>query len=139
MTRIDLYEFDDELRTYIIENSPLIEGVPRFTEDNLRLGRLGRSTNGVYMQLMASPPPDKWIDTEWYDIDFWGVNTDGDRAKSDLRSIQEMFHQKEYLHTEHFRIYAASAGGQINDLDVDVENRQLFRLTMMFTTASLVS
>lgn len=139
MTRVDLYEFDEELRDYILANTPLVDSVPRYTQDNLKLGRLQRSTNGVWIQLTPSPPPDQWIDTEWYTIDFWSLNTDGHRAKSDLRVIQEMFHQKEYLHTEHFRIYAAKAAGQINDLDVDVENRLIFRLTMMFTTASLIS
>lgn len=127
-------EFEDELREYLIAQFPSL-----FTETTLKLGRLELGVDGVFIQTVPSEDPDPYVLLRYPTIDFWALDSDGDRGREKLRTIYNHFHAKYHTTFPHFLIYSSKSGGEINDMDTNIETRLMYRLTMMFKVVSTVS
>lgn len=127
--------FADELLTYLASIS---EG--RFTyPGNLYQSRLQRSINGVFGKESSSPPPSEYGSLEEHVMDFWSANADPDEAQADVFAIYRLLHRREFFELPSSHVYFCKALGQPTDEDFDVEDRKLYKLTMMFTTACFIS
>lgn len=131
--------FVEEMCQYIAQTIP----GNRFTfgtgSDNLLIGEIVPGTNGVFAVNSPTLPPDEYTAVEYYNLDFWAVNSNEAEGFEDLRIIYELLHRKVHYQTENFQIFFSHAIGQIDDLDRDGENRKTLRLGIRFITTNLIS
>lgn len=89
-------------------------------------------TEGILILNAPTPPPHKYIDTEYTVIDFWAWSPHSDRAKAKLRSVYELYFRKAHFETGNWYISFSQILGGIDSIERDREGSKLFRLSIQF-------
>lgn len=118
-----------------------IEEIADLLEDN-SIGTVGtdifigdlviREDNGLYLINSPSPAPNEAIEIYEQVVDFWTRNSDSNTGYNVLKSVQNLLHKRSNYDLGDYRIYFSHNLGMIDDMDRDVEERKLYRLSMRF-------
>lgn len=106
---------------------------------NLEIGDITKGTNGVYVAEAPTPPPDPYTATDYFTIDFMSIDQSSQTAYEKAQYVYELFHQNHHWTTSSYLVYFSKALGQIEDMDRNSENQKMYRVTILFTTRSLIS
>lgn len=105
---------------------------------NLMIGEVIPNTDAVYLLTNTSEMPDKETTIEIYDITFFAVDSDSERALERLRYIYRMYHRKIEYYTNNFQVYFSNAYSQVNDLGRTGDGKKFYSMGMGFITRSLM-
>jgi hypothetical protein len=95
------------------------------------------TTEGIMLLAVQSPPPHKYIDTEYQIIDFWSRSPHADRSKLLLRQVFDLYHRRAQWTTDNWLIDFSHALGNITDVDRDINGGKLYRLSVQFISRNL--
>lgn len=133
-------KFIKEICTYIAANIPGNRFIFDTTEaSNLKVGELPPGKNGVFAVMSPSPRADLYTPIQQFQVDFWAVNAQPDTGLDDLSALYHFFHKKNHYQTTNFYVYFTYATGNIEDMDVNPENRKMWRLSVVFIGRYLIS
>ena len=108
------------------------EGIGTVAVD-LFIGRLPlNQNNSVAIIHGPSPRPNPAIDLHEQIIEFQSRFASTIDGFNKLKEIETLFHRKVSFDLGDFHIYLANDMGEIEDFEVDSENRKIFRLLMRF-------
>jgi hypothetical protein len=99
---------------------------------NLFAGELKRGVNGVFAVAAPSEEPDKETGIMYQTIDFWARNDDTGAAFAHLTEIYNFFDRRHHYTTDKNYIHFSHCLSQIEDMDRDIENAKLLKLTVRF-------
>ena len=92
---------------------------------------------GLMILNVPSPPPHRYIDTEYTVLDFWARSNHSDRGYALLEQVFELLHRRYAYQTKNWNIMFSQALGAIIDADRDREGGKLFRLSVQFICRNL--
>ena len=100
---------------------------------NLFIGELPLNVdNCVSVMYSSSPDPNLTLEVYEQVIEFWSRNKSSRQCYEQLRLIKTLFERKHhYLMTDTY-VYISSCLGLIDDYDVDIERRKLYKLSVRF-------
>lgn len=121
-------------------DSPIVQDICRFLADyssltlrtDLFAGELKRGVNGVFAVAAPSDEPDKETGIQYQTIDFWARNDDTPAAFAQLTEIYNFFDRRHHYNTDHYYVHFSHCLSQIEDMDRDIENAKLLKLTVRF-------
>lgn len=94
-------------------------------------------SQGISIIESPSPPPEKYVDTEYLVLDFWSRSDSTDQAHNLLELVYGYFNRKNGYSTANWYIYNSAALGGIVDVDRDREAGKLYRLSVQFICRNL--
>lgn len=118
----------EDLATYLQVNNIATLGT------NMFISNMPPTLNNIIMltyQLSPTPNPSIKYYTQY--IDVWTRYSKEIDGYNKLISIQELLHTKANYTMGNWHIYISASLGSIEDLDRDIENRKLQKLTLSFT------
>lgn len=125
---------------FLEELAQLISDELSFTPGtDLFIAELPRGVNGVYMIATPTQEPDKETPVKYQTVDFWARNNKTPTAFSNLNALYNFFNRKEAYVTTNYEVYFSHALGEIEDVDRDIENGKLMRVSILFIIRSLIS
>lgn len=92
---------------------------------------------GVMISMVNSPPPERYIDTEYQIIDVWVKSPHSDRAFDLMRRIYDTYNRRYHWDTASWHIYFSDAIGSTYDASRDGEGSKLLRLSLQFMCRNL--
>lgn len=95
------------------------------------------TVEGILIVPVPSPPPHRYLDTEYLVLDFWSRAPHTDRSLALLRDVYERMHRRYQFSTGSWFVYFAAALGSIHDVDRDNEGGKMFRLSVQFICRNL--
>jgi hypothetical protein len=121
-------------------DTPIVQDICRFLSDyssftlrtDLFAGELKRGVNGVFAVAAPSDEPDKETGILYQTVDFWARNDDTGKAFDHLTEIFQFFDRRHHYSTDNYYIHFSHCLSQIEDMDRDVENAKLLKLTVRF-------
>lgn len=124
--------------------NPIVRDMCRFLADysslvmreTLFAGELKMGTNGVFAVAAPSPEPDKETGMIYQSIDFWARNKDTGAAFAHLSEIYNFFDRRHHFETDHYYIHFSHCEGQIEDMDRDIDDAKLLKLSIRFILMS---
>lgn len=124
--------------------NPIVRDICRFLADysslvmreTLFAGELKMGTNGVFAVAAPSPEPDKETGMIYQSIDFWARNKDTGAAFAHLSEIYNFFDRRHHFETDHYYIHFSHCEGQIEDMDRDIDDAKLLKLSIRFILMS---
>lgn len=130
--------FLKEISSYISANT---DGRFSFGDgaSNLKIGELPRGVDGVYIVNSPGESPDNETPVFYYHLDFYSINENSEAGYEDLSMIYELFHQNHHWNTLSYYIFRSIATTQILDMDRNMENRKLWKLTVRFICRNMIS
>lgn len=125
-------------------NNPIVQDISRFLADYTSLtmrstlfaGELQRGVNGVFALAAPSEQPDKETGIMYQSIEFWARNKDTAQAFDQLSEIYNFFDRRHHYNTDNYYIYFSHCEGQIEDMDKDIDNAKLLKLSVRFILIS---
>lgn len=125
-------------------NNPIIKDVCRFAADNTSLvmretlfaGELKMGVNGVFAIAAPSEQPDKETGIIYQSVEFWARNKDTGKAFEHLSEIYNLFDRRHHYSTDNYYVHFSHPEGQIDDMDKDIENAKLLKLSVRFILMS---
>lgn len=124
--------------------NPIVRDMCRFLADysslvmreTLFAGELKMGTNGVFAVAAPSPEPDKETGMIYQSIDFWARNKDTGAAFAHLSEIYNFFDRRHHFETDHYYVHFSHCEGQIEDMDRDIDDAKLLKLSIRFILMS---
>lgn len=123
-------------------NSPIVQDITKFFSDynaaglalktNLYAGELPRGVNGVFVIAAPSDEPDKETGIQYQTLDFWARNDDTSKAFAHLTEVYNFFDRRHHYNTDKNYVHFSHCLSQIEDMDRDIENAKLLKLTVRF-------
>lgn len=121
-------------------NNVIVQDICRFLADytaftmrtDLYAGELKRGVNGVFAVAAPSEEPDKETGIMYQTIDFWARNDDTGAAFAHLTTVYNFFDRRHHYSTDKNYIHFSHCLSQIEDMDRDIENAKLLKLTVRF-------
>lgn len=123
-------------------DTPIVQDIVRFFGDynqvglvrktDLFAGELKRGVNGVFAVAAPSEEPDKETGILYQTIDWWARNDDTGKAFEHLTEVFNFFDRRHHYNTDHYYVHFSHCLSQIEDMDRDVENAKLLKLTTRF-------
>lgn len=125
-------------------NSAIVQDICRFLadytsltmRDTLFAGELKRGVDGVFAVAAPSEEPDRYTGVMYQSIEFWARNTDTAKAFDHLSEIYNFFDRRHHYNTDKYYIYFSHCEGQIEDMDRDIDNAKLLKLSVRFILIS---
>lgn len=115
----------------------------RFTfgigSSSLKIGELEKGKDGVAIRQVPTVPPDKETAIEYYQLDFWAINSGELLGYEDLRFIYNIFHRNHHYSTNNFFVQYSECTENIADMDRDSEGRKVWKLSVLFIVQNLIS
>lgn len=87
---------------------------------------------GLMIIEAPSPPPHKYVDTEYPILDFWARSASTVDAKALMRKVFDLYHRRYSFYTDNWYIEWSQALGNIVDVDRDRNSGKLLRLSVQF-------
>jgi len=124
--------------------NPIVQDICRFLADyssltmreSLWAGELKMGTNGIFAIAAPSEQPDKETGIIYQSIEFWARDKDTARAFERLSEIYNFFDRRHHYSTDNYYIHFSHCEGQIEDMDKDIENAKLLKLSIRFILMS---
>lgn len=121
-------------------NNKIVQDICRFLADYTSLtmretlfaGELKRGVDGVFAVAAPSEQPDKETGIMYQSIEFWSRNKDTAKGFDNLAEIYNFFDRRHHYNTDNFYIYFSHCEGQIEDMDRDIDNAKLLKLSVRF-------
>lgn len=122
------------------KDNPIVRDLCRFLADyssftmqqDLWAGEIKRGLNGVFAIAAPSEQPDKETGIAYQSIEFWARNDDTGKAFEQLGEIYNFFDRRHHYSSDHYFIHFSHCEGQIEDMDRDLENAKLLKLSVRF-------
>lgn len=92
---------------------------------------------GILLSMVNSPPPERYIDTEYQIIDIWVKSPHTDRAFETMRKIYNLYNRRYNWNTDNWHVYFSDVAGSIYDASRDNEGSKLLRLSIQFMCRNL--
>lgn len=101
---------------------------------DLFVGELPAEIESAIMILAASSDaPDMYLDTQYQTVEIWSRNRDAGSGYQKLEDAFTLLHRRaNWDDLPNYHVYFSHALGNVDDLDRDVEGRDLFRLRVRF-------
>lgn len=109
---------------------------------NIYIGQLPQDVEDAIMLLaVPSPEPDKYTGIEYQDFDIWARFKTTDDAYNKLHEIFLLLDRRDAYTLPSYEVYFIHALGRIEDLDRDIEQRKLLKLSFraIYRNLDLVS
>lgn len=121
-------------------DSPIVQDICKFLSDysaltlrtDLFAGELKRSTDGVFAIAAPSEQPDKETGIIYQSVEFWSRNADTGEAFEKLGLVYNFFDRRHHYSTDKYYIHFSHCEGQIEDMDRDIDNAKLLKLSVRF-------
>lgn len=94
-------------------------------------------TEGIMLTMVNSPPPERYIDTEYQIIDIWVKSPKTDRAFDIMRSIYNAYNRRYHWNTDNWHVYFSDVLGSTYDASRNGEGSKLLRLSIQFMCRNL--
>lgn len=92
---------------------------------------------GLLLIDVPSPPPEKYIDTEYLVIDIWAKSPHTERAQTLLRNVFNLYNRRNNYDLGSWHVYNSHALGGLIDADRDRQGGKLYRLSVQFISRNL--
>lgn len=100
---------------------------------NFYIGELGaEQPDGIVLVTGISEAPDNELDTEYQVIDFYARYNNSESGYNKLKDIYDLLHRKTHYTFDIYGVYLSEALGQIEDMDRDLNQRKIWRLSVRF-------
>lgn len=117
----------------IEEVAQLLQDEGIVTADNIFIGNLpDEPVNAILLTTGASLDQDKYIDVYNIVIDVWGRNSSFADGYDIVQEVFELLHRKSNFDLANYHIYFAQAIGSVEDLDRDITQAKLNRVSIKF-------